>query len=222
MSNKAHIYGHLVSPPSRTIKAFCDLSNIPYEFHVIDLGKGDHLTEDFTKINPFQTIPACVVGDFNAWESCAIVPYLADAFRVNNSWYPKDPKVRVRVDSYLHYHGGNIKGPIAGYSGPKGMYPKLMGTPELTPEAEAPLREKFFNGLETLKWLISETGFVARTSHATVADIFAYSEIAQTGFLGFDLRPHREIYDWFNRIGAHQPIVAAHEMMNQIVRQYYP
>ena len=220
MSNVAHIYGHPVSAPSRTIAAYCELSGIQIQYHMVDLAKKEHLTEEYARINPFQTIPSCVYRGYNVWESCSIVPYLADALRVDNQWYPKDPRVRVRINSYLHLHGTGIRDPIAGYTGPKFIYPKFMGAPELSPEAEAPLREKFLEAIDTIKWMISETGFIARTQQATVADVFAYSEVSQSRLLGYNFAQHREVKEWYERIGQYPAVARAHEVLNQMIAKF--
>jgi glutathione S-transferase len=207
----------MLSQPSRTILAYCELSNIPHEFHLVDLTKGAHLTPEYARINPFQSIPAIVHNNFNVWESGSIISYLADAFRVDNQWYPKDPKVRVRVDSYMHWHHKNTREAISGYVGPKFVRPRFMGAPELTPAEEAPLRSKFLEFFETLKWLISETGYVARTRQASIADVFVYCEIAQTRFIRFSLSPYPEVQSWYDRIGAIPAVVKVHEVLNKTV-----
>ena len=104
MSESLKIYGLMLSQPMRTVIAFCKLSNVPYEYQEVSIPKGEHLTEDFARINPHQRVPAIVHGDYNLWESPAIVAYIADAFNVDNQWYPKDIKVRGRINAYLHWH----------------------------------------------------------------------------------------------------------------------
>ena len=217
MSNIVHVHGHMLSQPSRTVLAFCELSNIPHEFHVVDLTSGAHLTPEYTRINPFQSVPAIVHRDFNVWESGSIIPYLADAFQVNNQWYPRDPKIRVRINAYMHWHHNNTRDAISGYVGPKFVRPRFMGAPELTPAEEAPLRAKFLQFFDTIKWMISETGYVARTQQASIADVFVYCEIAQTKFLGFNLAEFREVKAWYDKIGAVPGVAKVHEVLNKTV-----
>ena len=102
MSELIHLYGHPFSQPYRSIEFFLRTSGINFEFHLIDLVEKQYLTEEYAKINPHQQIPAIVHGDYNLWESPAIVAYLADAFNTDNQWYPKDIKIRGRINAFLH------------------------------------------------------------------------------------------------------------------------
>lgn len=63
------VYGHIISQPVGTVLAFCNLSNIPYQYVDVDFMKGEHLTEDFAKINPYQQIPSIIHNGFNLWQS---------------------------------------------------------------------------------------------------------------------------------------------------------
>lgn len=53
---------------------------IPYEFVKLDMQAGEHLQPAYLAINPFGKVPAIVDGDFQLWESGAILLYLADNY----------------------------------------------------------------------------------------------------------------------------------------------
>ena len=78
MSSKPKVYSYPLSPPSRLVLCMLAIGNIPYESITLDLFKGEHKTEEYTKINPNQTVPALVEGDLVLWESHAIAKYLCD------------------------------------------------------------------------------------------------------------------------------------------------
>ena len=215
-----HLHAHPVSQPTRSLMAFFKLSGVAYEFHFVDLIKREHLTEEFAKINPFQSVPAIVHGDYNLWESAAIVTYVADAFNVDNNWYPKDIKIRGRINAYLHWHHQNIRAPIAGFLGAKFFAPKFFGASELTPEAEAPLRAKLEECLGNIKWCLAETGNIARTDEPSIADIFAYSELAQAEIINLDLTPHPEVKAWHDRIGANEVVIEVHQTLRQMIANF--
>ena len=52
------IFADLMSQPSRAVVLFCRVAKIPHEFKPLMLKNGEHLTEDMTKINPFQKVRA--------------------------------------------------------------------------------------------------------------------------------------------------------------------
>ena len=50
------IFADLMSQPSRAVVLFCRAAKVPHEFKPIRLVKGEHMTEEMTKINPFQKV----------------------------------------------------------------------------------------------------------------------------------------------------------------------
>lgn len=54
---------------------------VPYEFCVLDMGgRQEHRQPDFLALNPMGKVPAIADGDFQLWESGAILLYLAEKF----------------------------------------------------------------------------------------------------------------------------------------------
>ena len=53
---------------------------VPYEFVMLDMQAGEHQQPEYLKINPMGKVPAIVDGDFQLWESGAILLYLADKY----------------------------------------------------------------------------------------------------------------------------------------------
>lgn len=51
---------------------------LPYEFVRLDMEKGEHRQPEYLAINPMGKVPAIVEGDFQLWESGAILLYLAE------------------------------------------------------------------------------------------------------------------------------------------------
>ncbi|MFN6157200.1 MAG: glutathione S-transferase N-terminal domain-containing protein, partial [Dolichospermum sp.] len=62
------------------IQWYLEELEVPYEFVLLDMQAGEHLQPDFLKINPMGKVPAIVDGDFQLWESGAILLYLADKY----------------------------------------------------------------------------------------------------------------------------------------------
>ena len=62
------------------IQWYLEELEVPYEFVLLDMQAGEHLQVDFLKINPMGKVPAIVDGDFQLWESGAILLYLAEKY----------------------------------------------------------------------------------------------------------------------------------------------
>ena len=205
----------MYSQPTRSLVTFCTLSNVSFEFHEVST-PGENLSEEYAKINPYQEIPAILHGDYNLWESAAIVTYIADAFNIDNQWYPKDPRLRGRINSYLHWHHQGCREAFYSYLYASHVGPRFYGRPECTAEALKLEKIKFLNYFEGLRWGLSETGYVARTSQASIADIFAYSEVAMSIIIGFDMSTvNSEVRIWYDEIGAIPEVVEAHEKIRK-------
>ncbi len=54
--------------------------NVPYELVILDMAAGEHRQDAYLAINPFGKVPAIVDGDFQLWESGAILIYLAEKY----------------------------------------------------------------------------------------------------------------------------------------------
>jgi len=70
--------------------------------HEIDLGKFDHLTPEYLKINPNGVVPAFVHDGVVLIESSAIVEYLDEVF-VEPKLTPEDPVGRAKMRAWMRY-----------------------------------------------------------------------------------------------------------------------
>ncbi|MBH8554860.1 glutathione S-transferase family protein [Nostocaceae cyanobacterium CENA357] len=73
------LYGGARSRAS-IIQWYLDELGITYEFVMLDMQAGEHIQPEYLKINPIGKVPAIVDGDFQLWESGAILLYLADKY----------------------------------------------------------------------------------------------------------------------------------------------
>ena len=103
-NKKLKLYFDWNSQPSRAIISFCRINLIPVELQEVRIGKRQHFTEEFRKINPAQAVPVLAEVDMKTnevwylFESNAILRYLCEKFKVADHWYPKDPVKRALVN----------------------------------------------------------------------------------------------------------------------------
>ena len=216
-SASLEIFGHTLSQPSRSVLTYCSFSKLPFKFRHIEFLNKEHLSADYGKINPFQEIPAILHGNFAVWESAAIIAYLADAFNLDNQWYPKDIQVRARINAYLHWHHGNIRTPLVTYLRAKVVFPRFFGAKDPTAEAEAAYKKRITELFEDVSWILKSTGYAARTPYPTIADVFLFSEIATGLMLPIDLTPYPTIQKWYSQIKQFQEVKESHETIFSII-----
>ena len=104
-----------MSQPSRAVFAFCLFNKIPHKVREIQISALEHLDKEFKKVNPNGKVPAITDEGLNLFESHAILRYLATSKKCEDNWYPKDLKLRAKVDEYLDWHHQNIRHGAEGY-----------------------------------------------------------------------------------------------------------
>src|SRR5262247_953647 len=100
------LHFHPVSTASRPVVLFCAEAKIAYDPVIVDLMSGEHMKEPFLTLNPSHMVPVLEDGDFVLTESSAILKYLAD--KVDSPAYPKDLKVRARVNEMMDWLNVNF------------------------------------------------------------------------------------------------------------------
>jgi len=83
-----NFYFHPLSPPSRSARLLLLLSKTHYTEKLVDLMKKENTTPEYSHINPNQTVPAIQDGNFNLFESHAIMRYIATSRKLTN-FYPQ-------------------------------------------------------------------------------------------------------------------------------------
>ena len=131
---KLVLWVNAASQPSRSIIAFCRLNNIAHEVKMVDMGRGQHRKEPFTKINPAEQVPAMQEVDaktgetvFVLSESHTIMRYLHESRGCADHWYPKDLKKRALVDMYLDQHHTYMRAGVAGFVFKRLFSPGMTG-----------------------------------------------------------------------------------------------
>jgi GST-like protein len=111
---------------------------LPYETHLINIGKGDQFAADFLKIAPNNRMPAIVdpAGPdgtpISIFESGAILQYLA---RKTGQFYGQSERARVEIDQWLMWQMGGV-GPMAGQTHHFIKYAPYLNPPQLLPYAQ--------------------------------------------------------------------------------------
>jgi GST-like protein len=104
------------TPNGRKISVALEEMGLPYEVHVVDIGKGEQFDLAFLKISPNNKIPAIfdtdgpAGGPISVFESGAILLYLGEK---TGLFLPRDPVARVAVYEWLMFQVGGF-GPIPG------------------------------------------------------------------------------------------------------------
>lgn len=91
------------SPPSRSVLMTFRNLEVNVDVTVLNLMSGEHMNEDYVKLNPLHQVPFLVDGDLKLSESRAIMAYLVNSQKPGSSFYPNESKARALVDQRLYY-----------------------------------------------------------------------------------------------------------------------
>ncbi len=121
---------------------------LPYQLHLVNIGKGDQFDPDFLKIAPNNRMPAIIDHDgpkgekVSIFESGAILQYLG---RKTGKFYGKDENQRIEVEEWLMWQMGGV-GPMAGQA-----HHFLKYAPEMDPPQDLPYaKDRYRNEVSRL------------------------------------------------------------------------
>ena len=104
------------TPNGKKITVMLEELGVPYNHHLVHIGKNEQFKPEFLAISPNNKIPAIVDPEgpggkpISVFESGAILKYLGTKF---SRFYPTDPREQVKVDEWLFWQMGGF-GPMLG------------------------------------------------------------------------------------------------------------
>jgi GSH-dependent disulfide-bond oxidoreductase len=110
----------LPTPNGVKVSIMLEEIGLPYEVHLVDLGKDDQLTPEFLSLNPNGKIPAIIDPDgpggapLGLFESGLILVYLSD--KTGGKLVPADAARRYETVQWVFFQMGHI-GPMFGQVG---------------------------------------------------------------------------------------------------------
>ena len=132
------LYGGARSRAS-IVQWYLEEIQVPYEFVKLDMQAGEHLKPEYLAINPVGKVPAIVDGDFQLWESGAILLYLAEKYGKN----PPSLEERAVFSQWVLFANATLGPGIFGEANREREMPRL-----LTPLNEIFSKQAFLLGNE--------------------------------------------------------------------------
>lgn len=104
------------TPNGWKISIMLEECGLPYNVHMVNIGKGEQFEPEFLRISPNNKMPAIIDPDgpggtdISVFESGAILQYLG---RKTGKFYPADERARVEVNQWLFWQMAGF-GPMLG------------------------------------------------------------------------------------------------------------
>ncbi|XP_072462946.1 glutathione S-transferase theta-2-like isoform X2 [Notamacropus eugenii] len=195
------LYLDFLSQPCRVLYFFAKVNRIPFELQTVELFRGQHLTDDFAKVNRLKRLPAMKDGDFTLAESVAILHYLSQKYKTPDHWFPTDLQARARVEEYLYWHGDSIRGTLGTVLWIQVLGPLIdVHVPKEKVDKNRAFITKLLQHLE--QSFLQDKPFLTG-DQISVADLMALEELMQAVYAGFDVFEGRpKLAAWCGRVEA--------------------
>lgn len=192
----------LPTPNGQKAHIILEELGVPYNYHRIDIGKGDQFKPEFLAISPNNKIPAIVDPEgpggepISIFESGAILKYLALKF---GKLYPADPRAQVKVDEWLFWQVGGF-GPMLGQNHHFNLY-----APEKIPYAQKRYLDETTRLYGVLDKQLAGKDYIA--GEFSIADIASIGWAQGWEKQGQDINAFPNVKAWLGRMNA-RPAVA--------------
>jgi glutathione S-transferase len=205
------VYYHPVSTTSRPLMLFAQENNLPVEFQVVDLMKGEHMQPGYTTKNPSKMVPLLEDGDFRLSESSAILKYLAE--KSNSPAYPKDLKARAKVNEMMDWINTQLCRDLAyGLVYPQIFPMHKRPDPKHQEQTLAWAKERARNWMKILdESLIGNKKYLCG-DQITIADYFASSFVSLAEFIRSDFKAYPNLNRWYESMKKLKSWPAVHEI----------
>ncbi len=189
------IYHNPLSPPSCKVRYCANLLGLEHEGILVDLYKGEQVTEEFLKLNPFGKVPVIDDDGFVLFESDAIIRYLCR--KQKSALYPSTYKQRARVDQWMDFSSMMLQMAVNKVFGQRLIMPRLGREPD---QSQIDMGEaQFARYMPVYENLLSENKFVCGDEF-TIADLALLSATDPVSLLNMDTLNFSAFNKWRKRL----------------------
>ena len=195
------------TPNGKKITIALQEMDLPYEVHLVNIGKGEQFRPEFLAIAPNNRMPAIVDPEgpdgapVSVFESGAILQYLA---RKTGRFYGETERERIAVEEWLFWQMGGV-GPMAGQAHHFLNYAPTMDPPNVLPYAQDRYRNEVARLYGVLDRRLADRDYVA--GPYSIADMAIWPWAAGWENQQQDLSKFPNMAAWLERVGA-RPAVA--------------
>nr|AEJ87244.1 glutathione s-transferase E4 [Anopheles plumbeus] len=185
------LYTAKLSPPGRGVELTAKALGLELDLVPINLIAGDHLKDEFRKLNPQHTIPLIDDNGAIVYDSHAISVYLVTKYAKDDGLYPADAVTRAKINSALHFDSGVLFARLRFYLEPILYY----GSPD-TPQEKIDYLDRAY---ELLNDTLTDDYIVG--NRLTLADLSCAASIASIhAIFPIDATKYAKLAAWLKRL----------------------
>ncbi len=181
--------------------------NLPYNVHLIDIGKGEQFAPDFLRIAPNNRMPAIIDAQgpddapISLFESGAILQYLA---RKTGQFYGSTVRQSLEIDQWLMWQMGGL-GPMAGQAHHFLKYAPQMDPPQVLPYAQDRYRAEVTRLYSVLDKQLAGRDYVC--DDYSIADMAIWPWAQSWQGQEQDISGMPNLAAWLDRCGARAAVI---------------
>ena len=181
--------------------------NLPYNVHLIDIGKGEQFAPDFLRIAPNNRMPAIIDAQgpdgepISLFESGAILQYLA---RKTGQFYGSTVRQSLEIDQWLMWQMGGV-GPMAGQAHHFLKYAPQMDPPQVLPYAQDRYRAEVTRLYSVLDKQLAGRDYVC--GDYSIADMAIWPWAQSWQGQEQDISGMPNLAAWLDRCGARAAVI---------------
>jgi len=205
------IYGFDFSSPCNKVRFAANAMGLNYEYKQVNLLAGEQKSPEFLKLNPIGRVPAIDDNGFKAFESAAIIKYLAD--KNNSPLYPKDLQKRTIVDQWIDFANIHVAAALARVTFNRVMYKMLN-----VEKDERSLNDgiKFLGQfLPILEKQLKENKYLAGDT-MTLADINLLADLDPIELSSVDLSAYPSLVSWRKNLKTQSFYTKCHSSLEEV------
>lgn len=189
------LYGNPLSTCTRKVLTTLAETKTPYEFIVVDFGKGEHKGAAHLLRQPFGQVPTIDDDGFELFESRAICRYLSE--KADSALTPRDPKSRAKMEQWLSVEQSNFAP-----SAMKFVFHYVFGRPQEQATLDA-AQAMIETCCESFSKPLSSGLFLAG-DHFTLADVglMPYVEYLMATPAAEILQKYPAVMAWWSRVSS--------------------
>ncbi len=182
--------------------------NLPYNLHLVDIGKGDQFEEAFLRLSPNNRMPAMLDHDgpdgaaISLFESGAILQYLG---RKVGKFYGTNEREKSEIEQWLMWQMGGL-GPMAGQAHHFLKYAPSLEPPQDLPYAKDRYRNEVTRLYSVLNRRLQDRDFVAGAY--SIADMAIWPWASLWEGQQQDITAFPNMKTWLERVGSRPAVIA--------------